>query len=82
VLQPLDTIPVDLSRSKDLFVPEGERVVKYAYQINFDTMRAIAGSHELKLRLPQEPEEPDTPFTLWRDGRPALGQLVNQLNGS
>jgi hypothetical protein len=82
VLQPMPEIPVDLSRHEDLFVPEGDRVEKYAYLTNFDTMRAIAESHTLTLRLPQEPEAPDTPFALWRDGRPALNQLVNQLNGS
>jgi hypothetical protein len=81
-LQPLDRIPVDISLSKELFVPEGDRVAKYAYHVNLDTMRAVAESHQLAVRLPQEPEEPQTPFTLWRDGRPALTQLVSQLGGS
>ncbi len=81
-LQPLDRLPVDLSLAKDLFIPEGERVAKYAYPTSLETMRAIASSHELTILLPQEVEQPQTPFTLWRDGRPALTQLVIQLSGS
>lgn len=81
-LQPLDRIPVDVSLGKELFVPEGDRVAKYAYHVNLETMRAVASSHELSVRLPLEPEEPQTPFTLWRDGRTALRQLVSQLSGS
>lgn len=81
-LQPLERIPVDISLAKALFVPEGDRVAKYAYHVSLETMRAVAASHELAVRLPQEPEEPQTPFTLWRDGRPALTQLVSQLSGS
>jgi hypothetical protein len=79
-LQPLERVPIDLSRRKDLFVPENVGVVIHAYAIDFETMRMIATSHELTVRLPQEPIE--TPFTLWRDGRPALAQLLKQLSGS
>lgn len=79
-LQPLDQIPIDLSRNKALFVPDGPDVRKYAYRTDFATMRRIASSHDLAVRLPQE--SPETPIPLWRDGRPALAQLVQQLNGS
>ena len=81
VMEPLDRIPIDLASSKDFFVPN-DQAVKYAYLTDFETMRDIAGSHELFVKLPQEEEAPETPFTLWRDGRAALAQLVNQLNGS
>lgn len=79
-LNPLDRIPLDLSQNKALFVPDGPNVQKYAYLTDFDTMRAIASSHQLAVRLPQD--SPDTPLPLWRDGRTALMQLVQQLNGS
>ena len=45
--QPLDRIPVDLSRNKALFVPDGPDVRKYAYRTDFATMRRIASSHDL-----------------------------------
>jgi hypothetical protein len=80
VLEPLDHIPVELTASKDLFVPMDEST-KYAYLTDFQTMRAIAASHQLVVKLPQEEEAPDTLFSLFRDGRPALAELVNQLNG-
>jgi hypothetical protein len=79
-LQPMGRMPVDLSRNKVLFVPGAPEVQKYAYLTDFATMRRIASSHDLAVRLPQEP--PDTPIPLWRDGRPALAQLIQQLNGS
>jgi hypothetical protein len=80
VMEPLDRIPIDLTFSKDLFVPD-DQSIRYAYLTDFQTMRAIARSHELVVKLPQEEEGPDTPFSLFRDGRPALAELVNQLNG-
>jgi hypothetical protein len=43
-------------------------------------MRLIAMSHDLTVSLPDEPA--DAAFWLWRDGRPALAQLVKQLTGS
>jgi hypothetical protein len=76
-LQPLEHIPVDLSQRKDLFVPEDPQALRRAYVIDFDTMRLIAASHELTVRLPQETLA--APFTLWRDGRPALTQFVQQF---
>jgi hypothetical protein len=80
VMEPLARIPIDLSSSNDLFVPKTQSI-RYVYQTDFKAMRAIASSHELIVKLPQEEEQPDTPFSLWQDGRSALAQLVNQLNG-
>jgi hypothetical protein len=82
VMEPLDRVPIDLTHTKDLFLPASDLTVKYAYLTNFETMRAIAGSHELLVKLPKEQDAPNTPFSLWEDGRAALAQLVNQLNGS
>jgi len=82
VMRPLDRIPIDLAHTRDLFMPASELTAKYAYLTNFETMRAIASSHELIVKLPQERDAPETPFALWDDGRAALAQLVNQLNGS
>jgi hypothetical protein len=78
-LQPLEQIPVDLSL-KALMVPDGAYVRKYAYLTDFDTLRQIASSHELSVRLPQEDDS--MTMALSRDGRHALSQLVAQLNGS
>jgi hypothetical protein len=82
LMEPLERIPIDLAHSKDLFLPASDLTAKYAYLTNFETMRAIANSHELLVKLPKEHDAPETPFLLWEDGRAALAQLVNQLNGS
>jgi hypothetical protein len=79
-LRPLERIPIDLSRPKELFLPENVDAVVHAYAIDFETMRMIAMSHDLTVSLPDEPA--DAAFWLWRDGRPALAQLVKQLTGS
>jgi hypothetical protein len=82
VMEPLDRMPIDLADTKDLFLPVSDLAAKYAYLTNFETMRAIASSHELIVKLPKEHDAPDTPFSLWEDGRAALAQLVSQLSGS
>jgi hypothetical protein len=79
-MQPLERIPVDLSRSKELFMPQNVDAVIHAYTIDFQTMRLLASSHDLTVSLPDEAA--DATFWLWRDGRPALAQLVQQLTGS
>lgn len=81
-MEPLDRIPIDLAHSKDLFLPASDLTVKYAYLTNFETMRAIAESHDLIVKLSKEHDAPDTPFSLWDDGRVALAKFVNELNGS
>jgi hypothetical protein len=77
---PLATNPIDASQRQNLFAPAVPGLVTFAYRTDFETMRAIAAGGTLTLRLPQE--SPDAPFALWRDGRPALAQLVQQLSGS
>jgi len=79
VLQPLDQLPVNLSHRDQFFEPLEAGVAVAAYAVDFNTLRSIAASHELKVSLPQD--LPDAPFTLSRDGRPALAQFVKELNG-
>jgi hypothetical protein len=79
-LHALDRVPIGMTGSKQLFAPQGNDVATFAYRTDFETMRTIAMSHDLSVRMPQEP--PDMPFAIWQDGRAALAQLVNQLNGS
>jgi hypothetical protein len=79
-LHPLPQLPTGLPKPKDLYVPETTEAVMRAYVTDLDTMRLIATSHELNLRLPQETL--NDPFNLWRDSRPALAQFVKQLSGS
>jgi hypothetical protein len=78
-LQPLERLPPGLPRPKELFVPDTTDAAMRAYVTDLQTMTRIAMSHELTVRLPQE--SLDAPFTLWRDGRPALAQFVKQLSG-
>ena len=79
-LQPLHGLPAGLPRPKDLFVPETTEAAMRAYVTDLETMRLIATSHELTLRLPQE--SLNDQFLLWQDSRPALAQFVKQLSGS
>jgi hypothetical protein len=79
-LQPLPQLPAGLPKPKDLFVPEMTEATMRAYVTDLETMRLIATSHELSLRLPQE--SLSDPFNLWSDSRPALAQFVKQLSGS
>jgi len=79
-LQPLARLPVGLPGPKDLFVPDVTESAMRAYVTDLETMRLISTSHELTVRLPKE--SPIGSFTLWRDGRPALGQFVKHVSGS
>jgi hypothetical protein len=75
-LMPLEQVPVGLSRRRELHLPEHGDVVSHAYSIDVPTLRYIAASRELAVRMPQEAL--DTPFTVWEDGRSALGQFLER----
>jgi hypothetical protein len=79
-LQPLKQLPAGLPSPKDLYVPDTTEAAMHAYATDVETMRLIATSHALTVRLPGEPL--GGPFALWRDGRPALAQFVKQLSGT
>ncbi len=76
-LQPLPGLPSGLPGPKDLFVPDTTEPAMRAYATDLETLRLISTSHDLTARLPKE--TPDGSFTLWHDGRPALGQFLNHL---
>jgi hypothetical protein len=76
-LSALEQNPIDVSRPKDVFFPLAADVATHAYTADLETMRRLATSHEITVRLSQD--FPDTPFVLWRDGRPALKQFVEQF---
>jgi hypothetical protein len=78
-LQPLPHLPVGLPGPKDLFVPDENESAMRAYAIDLETLKLISTSHELSVRLPKE--SPIGSFTLWHDGRPALGEFVKHLSG-
>jgi hypothetical protein len=78
-LKPLPRLPAGLPKAKDLFVPDTTESAMRAYATDLDTMRLIAASHDLSVRLPKE--TPMGSFTVWHDGRPALAQFVKHLSG-
>jgi hypothetical protein len=78
-LQPLPRLPAGLPGPKDLFVPATAESEMRAYVTDLETMRLISTGHELTVRLPKE--SPIGSFTVWHDGRPALGQFVRHLSG-
>jgi len=65
-----------LSKRRELYVPDHGAAAVHAYQVDAATLRFIASSQELHVRLPQE--DLDTPFKLWEDGRAALGQFARR----
>ena len=60
----------------ELHAPKHAHAVAHAYRIDVATLRFIANSHELTVRLPQEVLA--TPFEIWSDGRMALAQFVTR----
>jgi hypothetical protein len=78
-LQPLPRLPAGLPSPKDLFVPDTTEAAMRAYDIDLETLRLIATSHELTVTLPQE--SLSGPYMIWRDGRSALAQFVKLLSG-
>jgi hypothetical protein len=73
-LMPLERVPIGLSRRRELHLPEHGDVISHAYRIDVPTLRFIAESREIAVRMPQE--SLDTPFAIWEDGRSALGQFL------
>src|SRR5712664_3180841 len=79
-LKPLENVPVGLSRRRELHMPEHGDVVAHAYPIDVATLRFIAASRELVVRMPQE--SLDTPFALWEDGRSALRRFLERAGST
>jgi hypothetical protein len=73
-LLPLEQVPLTLSARPELHGPGHSDVITRAYKVDLPTLRFIATSTVLAVRLPQEPL--DTPFRLWADGRAALANFV------
>jgi hypothetical protein len=73
-LQRADPPPGFLHREDLLYTPRGSATRTDAYAIDDATLRYIAGSRRLVLRIGES--DPLPPFTLWEDGREALKQLL------
>ena len=69
-LKPLESMPTGLDRRRELHLPPHGEVVAHAYIVDAQTLRFLAESDSLSVRMPQEPL--DAPFGLWQDGRAAL----------
>jgi hypothetical protein len=73
-LLPLERVPTSLSSPAELHELNHGDVITHAYTIDLPTLRFVAASRVLAVRLPREAL--DTPFGLWRDGRPDLMRFV------
>ncbi len=69
-LKPQGQLPINVEKRRELLVPNHGEVVPRAYKIDLATLRFIATSRDLAVRMPQGPL--DTPYRLWEDGRGAL----------
>ncbi|MGC1459252.1 MAG: hypothetical protein WA825_13325 [Steroidobacteraceae bacterium] len=74
VLAALEQLPVGVVGQDGLLYPPHADVVTYAYPIDWATLRFLAQSNQILLRMPQDAL--DTPFGLWEDGRASLAQFV------
>ncbi|HEX4153931.1 MAG TPA: hypothetical protein VHY75_17120 [Steroidobacteraceae bacterium] len=75
-LAPLADLPVGPARLRELHLPPHGDPIVHAYPIAAETLRYIASSSELTVRMPQEPL--DAPFLLREDGRAALRAFVTR----
>jgi hypothetical protein len=73
-LPPIEPLPQKLLPRSELLQPQHAHAIVHAYRTDWATLRYLAGCRALALRMPQE--RMDTPFSLWRDGRGALTELV------
>jgi hypothetical protein len=73
-LVPLDGVPLSLSSRTELEEPNHGDAITHAYNVDLPTLRYVAASRMLAVKLPREPL--DTPFGLWQDGRPDLTRFV------
>ncbi len=69
-LKPLQPMPAALVRRDRVHLPADADVVSWAYYVDLATLAYLAGSQQIRARLPDEPL--DSPFALWADGRAAL----------
>jgi hypothetical protein len=76
-LKPLAELPTTLSRGKELHVPRHGDVLARAYAADPATLRYIAASRELMIRMPEE--RLDTPFGIFEDGRGALAEFLQNV---
>jgi hypothetical protein len=73
-LHPLEQVPVSVVSRAELREPNHGDAIAHAYKIDLPTLRFLAASQTLAVQLPKEAL--DTPFELWRDGRPDLERFV------
>jgi len=69
-------LPFKVGNNRELLVPNHGHVLARAYKVDAATLRFIATSREIVVRLPGEAL--DTPFNLWEDGRGALLQFLKR----
>jgi hypothetical protein len=77
-LQPLERLPPGLPTPEDLFVPDRKEPALRAYVTDLDTLKRIAMSHDLIVQVSSESAQ--DPYSISKDGRPALEQFVKHLS--
>jgi hypothetical protein len=75
VLMALARLPVGVEARSELYYPAHAEVVSFGYKVDVATLRFIALSQHLAVRMPQEALQ--IPFSLREDGRASLAQFVS-----
>ena len=79
ILPALEQLPIAVADADALHFPPHADAVTYAYDIDLATLRFIALSRHIQLRMPRDRLQ--TPFGLWADGRASLAQFVRAEGG-
>jgi hypothetical protein len=74
VLLPLAQLPLAVAGRNELYYPPHADVVTFGYPIDAATLRFIALSQRILVRMPRE--RLDTPFGLREDGRASLAHFL------
>lgn len=72
-----DQLPVEFTQNDRLLRPPVDKVVTLAYQTDIATLRYLVSSRQLSASF--EAAKATLPYTMWRDGRDSLRQLLDSV---
>jgi len=72
-----DKLPAEFTQNERLLRPPVDKVVTLAYATDIATLRYVVSSRQLSASF--EAAKATLPYTLWRDGRESLRQLLDSV---
>jgi hypothetical protein len=77
LVQVTDRLPVEFSQDERLLRPPVDKVVTLAYPTDIATLRYLVSSRQLSASF--DAAKATLPYTMWRDGRESLRQLLDSV---